>query len=90
MKSWAVGSSVVAVFFTLACMAVAEDSQGMAKVPAERARAFVSDSQSWEVRSGGGGTAEGFGSAGSGGARPQTVEIVKTFGERCPGGLIDE
>jgi hypothetical protein len=83
-KRWAVGSFVVAVFFTLACIAVAEESRGTVKVPAERARVFVTDSHSWEVRGGGGGTSEGFGSAANGGARPQTAEIVKTFGERCP------
>jgi hypothetical protein len=47
------------------------------------ARVFVTDSQSWEVSSGGGGSVDGFGATGSGGARPQTAEIIKTFGERC-------
>lgn len=28
-------------------------------------------------------SSDGFGATGSGGARPQTAEIVKTFGERC-------
>jgi hypothetical protein len=51
-------------------------------------RVFVSDSNSWET-SGGftatrGSTAGGF----SGGARPQTVEIIKTFSERCPGVVV--
>ncbi len=64
--------------------AFAEDSGKMVKVPAEKARVFVTDSQSWEVSSGGGGTSGGFGTAGGGGARPQTAEIVKTFSERCP------
>jgi hypothetical protein len=45
---------------------------------------YVSDSQSWQM-SGGWvlGTATGGGYA-SGGARPQTAEIIKTFQERCP------
>ena len=47
------------------------------------ARVFVTDSQSWEVGAGAGGSSDGFGAAGSGGARPQTAEIIKTFGERC-------
>src|SRR2546425_13268288 len=34
-------------------------------------RLFVTDSTSWEATRGGG-------------ARPQTAEIIKTFGERCP------
>lgn len=50
----------------------------------ENARVFVTDSQSWSVsgQSGGGGGA--FGGTMAGGARPQTAEIIKTFGERCP------
>jgi hypothetical protein len=47
-------------------------------------RVFISDSQSWEMSGGGGGSSAGFGGASSGGARPQTAEIIKTFGERCP------
>lgn len=51
---------------------------------ADKPRVFITDSQSWEyvTNSGGGGGA--FASRGSGGARPQTAEIIKTFGERCP------
>ncbi len=40
---------------------------------AEKPRVFITDSKSWE-------TAGVLG----GGARPQTAEIMKTFGERCP------
>lgn len=47
-------------------------------------RVYITDSQSWQVSGGGGGTSGGFGEAGGGGARPQTAEIIKTFGERCP------
>jgi hypothetical protein len=50
----------------------------------DKARVFITDSQSWEM----GGYSGGSGGAGGGmvhgGARPQTAEIVKTFGERCP------
>jgi len=31
-----------------------------------------------------GGSSAGFGGEVHGGARPQTAEIIKTFGERCP------
>lgn len=55
----------------------------------QRPRVFVTDSQSWEIRAGGGGSSEGFGGAASGGARPQTAEIIKTFGERCPGVIVN-
>lgn len=61
----------------------AEDTGQFVKVPAERARVFITDSQSWETAGGGGGSSAGFGGGGSGGARPQTAEIIKTFGERC-------
>jgi hypothetical protein len=37
---------------------------------------YVSDSDSWSMSG-------GFGGGTSGGARPQTAEIIKTFGERC-------
>lgn len=50
----------------------------------DKPRVFVTDSSSWETRSAGGGTAGGFGGASAGGARPQTAEIVKTLGQRCP------
>jgi hypothetical protein len=47
-------------------------------------RIFVSSSDSWSV-GGGGFVGSNFGGGGvKGGARPQTVEIMKTFRERCP------
>ena len=52
--------------------------------PADRPRVFITDSQSWEVRSAAAGANGAFGASSSGGARPQTAEIIKTFGERCP------
>ena len=50
----------------------------------ERQRVFVSDSQSWELA--GGFTATNSVATGvvKGGSRPQTVEVMKTFSERCP------
>ncbi len=52
--------------------------------PMDHARVFITDSESWEMvgHSGGGGGA--FAGEAHGGARPQTAEIIKTFGERCP------
>lgn len=79
----------MAIILFLTGAAFAQDNGQMVKVPAEKARIYVSDSQSWEVSNGAGGTAGGFGSAGTGGARPQTAEIVKTFGERCPDVLVN-
>jgi|SRR5215469_289164 len=53
-----------------------------------KVRVFVTDSQSWETRGGGaaGGNKNGWGGSSwmSGGARPQTAEIIKTLNERCP------
>ena len=56
---------------------------------AEKPRVYVTDSKSWELGGGVGGTADGFGGAASGGDRPQTAEIIKTFGERCPAVIIN-
>jgi hypothetical protein len=53
-----------------------------------KVRVFVTDSQSWETRgsSAAGGNSNGWGatSSFSGGARPQTAEIIKTVNQRCP------
>jgi len=46
-------------------------------------RVFITDSKSWEIRGNSGGSGGVFGGNVSGGARPQTAEIIKTFGERC-------
>jgi hypothetical protein len=54
----------------------------------QRPRVYVTDSQSWEI-GGGFGIGKAGGHAGGaggfhGGARPQTVEGIKTFQQRCP------
>jgi hypothetical protein len=50
----------------------------------DKPRVFVTDSQSWQM--GGRGDA-GIG-GGSGGARPQNAEIVKTLNDKCPGVIV--
>lgn len=51
-------------------------------------RIYITDSSSWEVGGGGVGV-DGVGAAsGSGGARPQTAEIIKTFNQRCPNVIV--
>jgi hypothetical protein len=35
------------------------------------------------------GNSNGFGGSSSGGARPQTAEIIKTFGQRCPEVIVN-
>ena len=49
----------------------------------DQPRVFITDSTSWEVSGNAGGGGGAFASHSSGGARPQTAEIVKTFGEKC-------
>jgi hypothetical protein len=51
---------------------------------ADKPRVFITDSQSWSMAGGGGGANGAYGGSFAGGARPQTAEIIKTFGERCP------
>jgi hypothetical protein len=58
-------------------------------VPSDgKTRVLVTDSQSWETRgsSSAGGNRNGCGASSSfsGGARPQTAEIIKTLNQRCP------
>jgi len=50
---------------------------------AGKPRVFITDSQSWEVSGSAGGSSGTFAAQSHGGARPQTAEIIKTFGERC-------
>jgi hypothetical protein len=85
LKKSGVSSKVVAVMLETVPAAgaapVSEPSDG-------KVRVFVTDSQSWESRGsgGGGGNKNGWaaGSSFSGGARPQTAEIIKTLNQRCP------
>jgi hypothetical protein len=55
----------------------------------QKARVFISDCQSWEMSGNAGGSSGAFAAHSSGGARPQTAEIIKTFGERCPNVIIN-
>jgi hypothetical protein len=70
------------------CSATAQEQKAAAP-EIEKARVFITDSQSWSIAGGGGGSAAGFGGATAGGARPQTAEIIKTFGERCPQVMVN-
>jgi hypothetical protein len=62
-------------------------AQTPAQTP-QKPRIFVTDSDSWEVSGGFGGNRDGFGGYQSGGARPQTAEIIKTIGERCKDSIV--
>jgi hypothetical protein len=50
----------------------------------DKPRVYVTDSNSWSTQGSAGGTNGTFAASSSGGARPQTAEIIKTFGQRCP------
>src|ERR1700676_2841957 len=71
------------VTFSLAVSSLAQD-RSATTVPADAARVFVTDSESWSIAGQSGGTGGSYGGTMAGGARPQTAEIIKTFGERCP------
>ncbi len=64
-------------------------ASSLLSVAADKPRVFITDSKSWEVSGGFGGTQDGFGGANKGGARPQTAEIIKTFNERCPSVIVN-
>lgn len=79
-------SLLLATPLILFCFPIAAQ-QPSSTTPADtpdKPRVFITDSQSWEFMSNGGGGGGAFASRGGGGARPQTAEIVKTFGQRCP------
>lgn len=49
-----------------------------------KVRIFILESRSWEMSGGVAASPDGAGGGVSGGARPQTAEIMKTFADRCP------
>ena len=83
--------SNLCVFVMCLGLAVAAFAQDKAATVSsdEKPRVFITDSQSWEISGASGGTSGGFGGSVKGGARPQTAEIIKTFGERCPQSIVN-
>ena len=77
-------SRKLGVFLTLCCSGLLAQSTTSASNNAEKPRVFITDSQSWEMEGVAGGTGGTFAAHSAGGARPQTAEIIKTFGEKCP------
>jgi hypothetical protein len=61
---------------------------GLSAQDAVKPRLYVTDSQSWQIAGGVGGSSKGFGGIGSGGARPQTAEIIKIFNEKCASCIV--
>ena len=80
---YALALVTLVVAITTACCGPANAQEEKAKP-----RVFITDSQSWEIA--GGFTATADSAAGSihGGAKPQTAEIIKTFGEKCEGAIV--
>ncbi|MGO9519618.1 MAG: PEGA domain-containing protein [Candidatus Korobacteraceae bacterium] len=76
------GLAVLCLIVSIA--AFAQDHPTSPPSTNDKPRVFITDSQSWEIAGGGGGANGTWGAATAGGARPQTAEIIKTFGERCP------
>jgi hypothetical protein len=66
----------------LALLAIPAAAQTSTSDP-QKARVFITDSQSWQMTGNSGGSNGTFAGHSSGGARPQTAEIIKTFGDRC-------
>jgi hypothetical protein len=72
-------------FGTLALAQQTSAPQALATVnDQDKPRIYVTDSNSWSMQGSAGGSNGTFAASSSGGARPQTAEIVKTFGQRCP------
>jgi hypothetical protein len=74
---------IVVIICSTVVSVVSQDKTTIA-APSDSARVFITDSESWSVAGSGGGSGGSYGSSMAGGARPQTAEIIKTFGERCP------
>lgn len=59
-------------------------ASGFAAEDAGKVKVYVATSEAWQMTGSGGAGPDGGGGGFSGGSRPQTVEIMKTFLERCP------
>lgn len=70
-------------FLGICLVSFAQDKQ-ITPSDSDKARVFITDSQSWSIAGASGGGGGAYGGSMAGGARPQTAEIIKTFGERCP------
>jgi hypothetical protein len=89
LKKSGVSSRVVTAMLDTVPVSAAPTAAVPTPEPSDgKVRVFVTDSQSWETRgsSAAGGNSNGWGatSSFSGGARPQTAEIIKTLNQRCP------
>ncbi len=81
--------SGLVVFCLAACLNFLGQVYSASQSPSEKPRVFITDSESWEMSGSGGGSNGNWGAQTHGGARPQTAEIIKTFGERCPQVMVN-
>jgi hypothetical protein len=82
--------SGLAVLCFAVCAATFAQNQPTSPLPTtDKPRVFITDSQSWEMSGAAGGSNGNWGAQTHGGARPQTAEIIKTFGERCPQVMVN-
>jgi len=71
------------LFASVLCIPV-RGQQAASSPATDNARVYITDSNSWSVHGSAGGANGVFAASSTGGAQPQTAEIIKTFGERCP------
>jgi len=71
------------IIMAASCGAVAAQEPEKAKP-----RIFITDSKSWELAGGFSANSDIAVGAVRGGARPQTAEVIKTFGEKCPDATV--
>ena len=85
------GRPICALLFWIAVCTVtlAQNQPSSQPSTADKPRVFITDSQSWEMSGSGGGANGAWGAQTHGGARPQTAETIKTFGERCPQVMVN-
>jgi PEGA domain len=79
----------VALCLAICAATLAQDQPASQPPTTDKPRVFITDSQSWEMSGAGGGANGAWGAETHGGARPQTAEIIKTFGERCPQVMVN-
>jgi hypothetical protein len=78
-------TAIFAAFFALTLMVgvlAAETNPGTGK------RVYINPSDSWQTTQSSSHFGRYGGGSGSGGAAPQTAEIIKTFGQRCPAVIV--
>jgi hypothetical protein len=89
MPVFAMNNSAVILTRILLLIAIAIGFSPTIVLAQQRPRVFITDSQSWETVGSAAGSGGTFAASSRGGARPQTAEIIKTFGERCPAVVVN-